>query len=110
MTAASLRALRKIALRPQVEEGTVVRFKVTFGEDAYARAIEEGMRGAPINGRTYSYTATLIAGSWYTTAQVLSTLDDGTALRTKMSQAQFANVLQSPQVSEIQVAVTWESL
>lgn len=106
----TLKALRKIALRPAIEEGTVVRFKVTYGEEAYARAIEEGMRGTPIGGRSYSYTATLLAGWWYTTAQVRSALDDGSAILNKMSQTQFGQVLASPQVSDIQVAITWESL
>lgn len=106
----TLKALRKIALRPAIEDGTVVRFKVTYGEDAYARAAEEGVRGTPIGGRSYSYTATLLSGWWYTTAQVRSTLDDGSTILNKMSQTQFAGVLASPQVSDIQVAVTWESL
>lgn len=106
----TLKALRKIALRPAIEDGTVVRFKVTYGQDVYARSEIEGARGTDVSGRTYSFTATLLGAFWYTTAQVLNALDDGSAVRNKMTQTQFADVLRSPQVTDIQVATAWESL
>lgn len=105
MSAVSLRALRQIALRPRVEDGTVVRFKVTYGGDTYV-----GTALIPERVRTYSFVAVLLGDSWYSTAQVNNTLDDGVTIRAKMSQSVFAAVLQSTQVADIQVATTWEAL
>ena len=93
----SIEALREIALRPAVDEGTVVRFKVSYGVRSSA-------------GRAYNFIAVLLGGYWYSTAQVVSSLDDGSAVRPRMSQSAFANVLRSSKVSDIQVATEWENL
>lgn len=109
MNATSIEALREVALRPKIEEGTTVRFKVTYSSDAWITD-EMRARSAHVGGRTYTFVAILLGGAWYTTAQVTNTLEEGVSIRPKMSQASFANVLRDPRVSDIQVVTAWEAL
>ena len=94
MSAASIKALREIAMRPKVEEGTTVRFRVRY----------------QASFREYSYVAILLGGFWYTTAQSESLLEEGAMIAPKMSQFAFSRVLSSLEVVATEVATAWETL
>lgn len=109
MSAATLKALRKIRNTAQIEEGTVLRFKVTFAEDAYIRDEERAM-SARVGGQVYTYTAIYLHGLWYTSARISSELSDGSRLTPQMNQIGIEAVLRSPQVGDVEVATAWETV
>lgn len=101
MTPETIKTLKKAANRPKIAEGTVVTFKVTFGEDP--------MRDLP--GQTYSYAAFFVNNFWYLTSQrETSALDDGAVIRPRLNQNGFTAVLASSQVHDIKVATEWETI
>lgn len=92
---ASIKALRKAVKKPAIEEGTVVRFQVTF----------------PGALHDYRYSAVYIDGMWYTSAQMRnSELPDGATIHPRLNQHGMEAVLRSSAVHSVEVATAWESL
>lgn len=94
MSEQAIKTLRKAVNRPKIEEGTVVRLQVNF-------------EMAP---RDYLYSALFTNGKWYSTSQRNSELQTGAVIKAVMNQAEFEQVLQSPQVSHVAVAAEWVEL